>query len=342
MVEFKNSMLFKIRKIWSPEIFQGHGKTHPYFEGWYYKLVDDSGKNVYAVIPGMVLSKSDSHCFIQILNGKTGGTGYHRFPLDQFWASRKKLELRIGPNSFRHDYLELNIQSQGERIEGQIRMVGPVPWPVSFLSPGIMGWYAFVPFMECYHGVISLDHRLKGFLKTDGRTIDFDNGRGYTEKDWGQSFPSAYIWMQCNHFDRPDISLTASIANIPWLRGSFRGFIIGFLYEGTLYRFATYTKATVREVLVSDTHVRFIVSDKRHSLKIEAERNNDAGTLHAPLSALEPGEMVMQPRVEQSLKGKVTVEFRGNEKDKEKLVYRGCGNHAGIEVNGDIDTISDE
>ena len=30
---------------------------------------------------------------------------------------------------------------------------------------GIMGWYRFVPFMQCYHGVVSLNHKLNGTFK---------------------------------------------------------------------------------------------------------------------------------------------------------------------------------
>ena len=29
-----------------------------------------------------------------------------------------------------------------------------------------MGWYAWVPFMECYHGVLSLDHTIYCLLYT--------------------------------------------------------------------------------------------------------------------------------------------------------------------------------
>jgi tocopherol cyclase len=331
-------MFHKLKRIWSPGIFQGYGKSSPYFEGWYYKLADNSGKSVYAIIPGVIFSENDSHCFIQILNGQTGGTSYHRFTLDRFWASKRHFELKIGTNIFRSDYLELGIHEEKEGIEAKIQIRDIVPWPVKLLSPGIMGWYAFVPFMECYHGVISMDHQLNGFLRIDENTIDLDAGRGYIEKDWGKSFPNAYIWMQCNHFDEPGISFTASIANIPWLRGSFRGFIIGLLYEGKLYRFATYTKASVRDVEVSDSLISFIVSDKNYLLKIEAERNS-GGVLHAPLKSLKAHQMEMQQRVQQSLTGKIFVEFR--ETKKERLIYRGSGDHAGIEINGDIPSISD-
>ena len=233
------------------------------------------------------------------------------------------------------------VGNKGKKIAGQIQMKDVVPWPVTFFSPGIMGWYAFVPFMECYHGVISIDHPLHGTLKISGRTIDFDGGRGYTEKDWGKSFPRAYIWMQCNHFSKPGISLTASIANIPWLRGSFRGLIIGFLYDGRLYRFTTYTKATVHAVRVSDSRVSFVVSDNNHLLKIEATRGG-GGILHAPLKGSETDRMQMQQRVQQSLTGKISIEFREKKKGEEKLIYSGAGDHAGIEINGDIASISDD
>ena len=46
-----------------------------------------------------------------------------------------------------------------------------------------MGPFAFVPFMECYHGIVSMDHIIQGELEIDGVNIDFSNGRGYLEKD---------------------------------------------------------------------------------------------------------------------------------------------------------------
>ena len=48
---------------------------------------------------------------------------------------------------------------------GRLVFEGITPWPVSITSPGIMGWYAWVPKMECYHGVLSLDHRIQGDLQ---------------------------------------------------------------------------------------------------------------------------------------------------------------------------------
>ena len=51
-----------------------------------------------------------------------------------------------------------------------------------------MGWYAWMPFMECYHGLVSLDHGIEGVLSAESDTVDMTGGRGYTEKDWGAAF----------------------------------------------------------------------------------------------------------------------------------------------------------
>jgi hypothetical protein len=84
------------------------------------------------------------------------------------------------------------------------------------------------------------------------------SGRGNLEKDWGRAFPSGYVWMQTNHIDAdPAASLIASVAIIPWVRSSFRGFIVGLRHGGRLHRWATYNRS--REVLlaIDDQHVRW-------------------------------------------------------------------------------------
>ncbi|HSN58780.1 MAG TPA: hypothetical protein VLR72_04900, partial [Clostridiaceae bacterium] len=56
-------------KLLKPEIFQGKNKIKNYFEGWYFKLSDETGGNSLAVIPGVSYgeSKDDRHAFIQVL-----------------------------------------------------------------------------------------------------------------------------------------------------------------------------------------------------------------------------------------------------------------------------------
>jgi hypothetical protein len=67
-------------------------------------------------------------------------------------------------------------------IHGPSGKTAYVTYPVSLFSPGIMGWYAYVPGMECYHGAVSLDHMLKGELEYNGSFLDFTGGKVISRK----------------------------------------------------------------------------------------------------------------------------------------------------------------
>jgi hypothetical protein len=311
-----------------PAMYHGHGKRAPFFEGWYYKLVSADEQHRYAVIPGVMLGEN-GHAFIQVLNGSSGASTYHRFPLEKFWASRQDFEVRIGSSRFTVDGLTLQVDSSKDSIHGDLQFEGILPWPVSWTSPGIMGWYAWVPFMETYHGVLSLDHRIEGKLEIGGQAVDFSGGRGYIEKDWGQAFPEAYVWFQSNHFETPETSITASVAIIPWLGSAFRGFIVGLWHQGQLYRMATYTKAKIKELEISDVRVRWALQDKHYTLEMTATREQ-GGLLRGP------SREDMGRRVEETMQA--VVEARLISKDG-TVVFKGQGCHAGLEVNGDLERL---
>jgi tocopherol cyclase len=319
------------RSTLNPACYHGHGKKPPFFEGWYYKLVDASEEHRYAVIPGIFLSEDPDrhHAFVQVLNGLTGESVYQRYPPEEFWAADGELNLHIGPNRFTAERLKLDLRSTGFGFSGELRFSGLTPWPVTLTSPGIMGWYAWVPAMECYHGVISLDHTVQGGLRIDGRIVDFSEGRGYIEKDWGQSFPAAWIWFQTNHFEQPGTSLTASVAIIPWVRRSFPGFIIGLWHGGILYRFASYTGARIEQLEFTDADVIWVVRDRRYRLAMRAART-EGGLLQAP-TVVDMGR-----RIAETLGATVDVELHALESAGPRLIFRGTGRHAGLEAVGDL------
>lgn len=311
-----------------PAMYHGHDKKPPFFEGWYYKLVSADEAHRYAIIPGVILGEN-AHAFIQVLNGSTGDSAYHQFPIDAFQASRKSFAIEIGDNSFTQDRIQLDIDSDAGSLKGELHFDQTIPWPVSIGSPGIMGWYAWVPGMECYHGVLSFDHRIEGSLSLDGESLDFSEGRGYIEKDWGQSFPAAWVWFQTNHFDLAGTCLTASIAIIPWLGNAFRGFIIGLWHAGELVRFATYTGAKTTHLKISDSQVAWIVQDNRYRLELIANRS-EGGLI------LGPTRLEMGKRVNETLKSTVDVRLVARDGS---VIFDGRGRHAGLEVHGDIDRL---
>jgi hypothetical protein len=196
-----------------------------------------------------------------------------------------------------------------------------------------MGPYSFAPFMECNHGILSLDHAISGSLAIDSRETSFDGGRGYSEKDWGRAFPSGYVWIQSNHFEREGVSITASVARIPWLTGAFRGFLVGFLLDGELHRFTTYTGATIESLTIDDSHVRLRLCDRSHRLEIDA-RKEEGGVLHAPY-----GRQMIE-RVAETMSSE--VELRFSFRATNETLYQGKGQHACLEVQGDLFAILDD
>lgn len=315
-----------------PNVYHGHGKKPPFFEGWYYKLIDASENQRYAIIPGVFLSQTPElqHAFIQVLDGLNGTASYHTFPFEQFEASKETFDVRIGPNHFTENAITLKIDDAQGKLNGTLQFEGITPWPVTLTSPGIMGWYGWLPFMECYHGVVSLDHTLRGSLNINGEDVSFEGGKGYIEKDWGKSFPSGYIWMQSNHFSQAGTSFTASVAMIPSVGRTFRGFIIGLWHRKRLYRFATYTGAVIEHLEINDTLIRWIVHDRKYILEIEAAQA--AGGL-----LMGPSKTEMHRRVNETLRATITVTLYDNH--NRQGIFAETGRSAGLEAHGDLDRL---
>jgi len=328
-------MIDFIVNIFSPSHYHGNSKKNDFFEGWFYKLVDSKGDNVYAIIPGVFISndKTKEHSFIQILNGKNHESHYCKFSFNEFQSKKNKFEIEIGNSIFNEDFIKLEIERENISLKGKLHFDKLKPWPITLFSPGIMGWYSYVPYMECNHGVISLNHSLSGILVNNQNEINFEGGKGYIEKDWGSSFPSSYVWVQSNHFEEENVSFTGSVARIPWRSSWFRGFIAGLLIEDKLYRFATYTGAKLHYLCVDEKEIKFEISDRKYKIQITAERTI-GGQLHAPY------ENEMLERVSESLDGKVKIIL--TEKRYDKILFNGSGLHAGIEANGNLDEIVDK
>jgi len=311
-----------IFRIYHPEVFQGSLKKKRYFEGWYFKHVTRDNSRTLSVIPGISLSGDDSHAFIQIMDGLTGLSNYTRFPLREFGWDKKSLSLQIGSSEFTLDHLILNVKDDNLRVTGRIDYQKMVKYPGNLISPGIMGWYSFVPFMECNHGIVSVTHELSGRISINRNSVDFDSGTGYIEKDWGTSFPEAWIWIQSNSFPEPDTSFSFSIAKIPWLGSFFVGFIAYLYFNNRFYLFSTYNRSLVSLVSRDKDSIGLIVRNKRNTLKIRVFKKS-FGDLVAPVAG------VMSRRIKESMDSEVHLEFYNK---LNHLEYESTGKCAGLEV----------
>lgn len=320
-------LIKKIQCFFNPERFQGWGKDKKYFEGWYFKVVDATERFAFAIIPGIAMDEEgNGHAFIQVLDGKNHSSTYHRFAIEEFITSSKEFKIAIGENIFSDQRIILKLPG----INGELRFENRVAWPKPIYSPGIMGPYAFVPFMECYHGIVSMDHSIEGVLHVGDKIIDFNGGRGYIEKDWGRSFPSAYVWMQSNHFSTPGISVKASVANIPWIRNSFVGFIAGVWLGDRLIRFTTYNGSALVKLAISEKKLEMVLHSRKYIFELLATRG-EATILASPIQGM------MDGRIEESMTS--ILEVKITEKKSKLVILHDNGRNAGLEVAGEINQI---
>lgn len=323
-----------MQTVMNPAWYHGRGQRPPFFEGWYYKLVNQDETQRFAIIPGVFIHQSPhkNHSFVQVLNGTTATSNYHQF--QRFEAAENAFDVKIGnadgTSHFTAERMVLDIHDDIGSITGELTFKNLKPWPITVLSPGIMGWYGWVPGLETNHGVLSLDHAIEGELTIYGETIDFTGGRGYIEKDWGKAFPDAYIWMQSNHFDTVGTSLTASVSTLRGPLAPPTGFIVGFLHKGTLYRFTTYAQGSIRSLQVDDETVQWRLYNENYDLNITAKRA-EGGLLKGP------EREDMSKRVDETMMASVEVELIKHK--GQETVYKGSGRNLGLEVVGEVERL---
>ncbi len=307
--------------------FLGTKKRRRYFEGWYFKCISADRKHAIAFIPGMAIDrKGNKHSFVQVINAASGKTWYHSFPYSAFQAKRDKFEAKIGENIFNSKGLKVNISAESGQIRGQLDFSDIRLFPSGKKNPGIMGPFTHIPFMECYHAIIHLSHKITGKIELDGEVLDFDDGIGYIEKDYGRSFPETYIWIQAGHFNADNACFVFSRAKIPFLGSHFTGFFAYFTdFNGLTHRFATYNRSKLSqwEVVVDKGYCSATLKNSKARLEFKAKMDG-GGRLRAPVEGLMDREIIESIRAD--------VYLRLTDSDGQVL-FEGTSDQAGMEIS---------
>lgn len=305
------------------ELFQGKNRKNNYFEGWYFKY----SKEDYTIsfIPSISILENEKKAFIQVITNSLSKK--IEFEFSEFEYSDFPFYIKIGENYFSKEKIKISIKEEDFKIEGEIYNIDHTPIDTSKYMPDIMGPFAYCNFLECYHGIISLHHKLDGKLYlriNDNESIlDFDNGIGYIEKDWGISFPKTYLWCQANNFKEEKTCLFFSVADIPFKNITFKGFICVFMLNGKQYRFATYNASKIKDIVFCDKENRIKIIIKKSNIKLEI--TIFSSQFH-DLSAPNLGKMKRE--VYESVSSKIQVRLLKND----KLIYEGSSNNAGLEI----------
>jgi len=317
-----------LKSLLNPDLYHGR-MSKDYFEGWYFKIVDKNATQAFAFIPGISFS-SDSehdHAFIQIIDGMKKTYCYERFLPENFKAAGDIFSVDIAGNSFGHGGISFNLARKNVNVNGQLKFSNHLKWPDNFLNPGSMGFYNYILKMQCYSQVCAMDCDLNGSLEVNGNLIDFNNGKGYIEKNWGSAFPYSWVWVQGNHFQKERASLSCSLAHIPFPVTSFRGFLVGLYVGDKFYKFTSMNRSKV-EVLQKGTDLRLELKNRFYSMTIDCETSNENYIL---LNGPRGGQMV--PLVQENLQGFVHVTLREN--NSGRTIFSDQSRCAGVEYGGE-------
>lgn len=303
-----------------PITYQGQGRKGSYFEGWYYKAVTADGRSL-AFIPGISLG-TDPHCFVQVTGPSAGLPRSYRYPVDAFQTADHPFSVTIGNNRFTAGGLQIDLNDGHCPVQGRLHYRDPVSVHSHLLWPNSMGPFAWLPRMECNHGVLYLDARVSGQVRIGPEILSFDQDAGYLEKDWGRSFPRSYLWLQCNSFKTQPVSLMLSVARIPVGPGSFTG-ILGFVqHDSAQYRFSSYNGTRLTHLELRPDRMDLTLQHPRYRLNVRASRA-DGSLLDAPVH----GDMAAQIR--ETLDSTVSLRLTGRQ---HQLLLDANGSPAGLEI----------
>ena len=134
-----------------------------------------------------------------------------------------------------------------------------------------------------------MSHDLSGYLDINDKHFDFTNGTGYIEKDSGCSFPKRYAWVHSNDFNEK-CSITAAVADIPFLGFHFEGLICVVHYKEKEYRIATYNGGKVLEC----NKDKIVFANKSFRLEV-CIQNHKSHALYSPIKGKMSGIIKESP-----------------------------------------------
>lgn len=204
---------------------------------------------------------NDRHSFIMVAHNNK--SHFYRFSNEILSSSTDKFEITINneKNRFSNDQLIIDLYPKegddaNESFQMNLKLSSHViPPDLSWIAPGTMGPYSWVPTMQCYHHVLSMKYDIHGTIRINQSETQTVSGVGYLEKDWGSSFPSTWIWGQANQWENlpatSSASLFFSFALIPWYFNiEFAGFLIIFEHNHEFYRFNTYLQSSIHDLSI--------------------------------------------------------------------------------------------
>lgn len=306
------------------------------FHTWYFKVVDPTERHIWALMPGVCLDRrrSSSFCFVRMLDGVTGRCVTHEYPMEQFWSSRRGFDIVCGHSRFTSTQAQLHMEGPDLRLTGELQFAHAPEWPTRpwLHRPG--GPVPTVPLLEASHRVLSPDAHITGSLTLDGDEVVFSGGHGYIESDVPTQMAGGSVWMQCNHFDDPGVSLVASVSDVPVAGQLLKRIVIALVSRGTVYRWTTWNGSRLTHFMDDDRHAEFTVTNGVRILEVWAGGGALAPRMLSPRPGVQTSVLVHE------LDATVQIRLISGSRGSGAVLADARGRHASLEVAGDMVLLS--
>ena len=301
--------------------FHGKKQNQAFFEGWYYKIDEAVSKNSYVFIIGISQNENGKgEAFLQFVECSQHRPLYYSFQLEEFEASQSHFQIRLAKNYFSKNRISINLPE----LKAELEFNQHIGWKESTLAPNIMGPLHYLGGLECNHGILSYRSKVNGRIQFDEKEFQVSQAVGYQEKDWGSNFPKAHIWLQCNQFTVPDLSLSVAIAQLNIFNQDIKGYA-ATLRNGSIDKvFSNYTFSRFQHSSIGE-HYQLRFDSLRYQLKLSFQIK-DSVALKTPVQ----GGMIGQVR--ESINSEVSLQLY--DRLRGKSLYNTRGTSTGIEVAG--------
>jgi hypothetical protein len=192
---------------------RGGGGENTFYESVTYKLIGPYTDDIILITPGLFLNRAEpgkSEAFVDVVfNTKVH---HYRFPVSQYQSVQQAdgFTIHVGDSTFTPSAITLSIMqdeddtAEESTIIGEIQLAELKEWPQSLLHPGTDGFLSFftslLPSTPTTQHVLSLHHRLHGYISVGELLTDLEQGTGSTTKYFGSHLPSSWVTAHSNHF----------------------------------------------------------------------------------------------------------------------------------------------
>lgn len=306
----------------NPELFQGENyldTNKEYFEGWYFK--NTNNKEGISFIPGININSENKKAFIQVITNTS--SYFVNYNINEFEFNNNPFYIKIGKNTFSKNGINIDIldKYQKLKINGNLNYSNSKNIKTNIFKPNIMGPFSYLSFMECNHAILSIENRTFGYIDINNKKINFNNGNGYIEKDWGCSFPKSYIWCQGNNFQKNNASFMLSIADIPLKFIDFRGIICALIIDNQEFKFTTYNNTKIVQYYMTENSLDIILKKANYYLSIKSTYNEG-------LKLAAPVKGKMEKNIFESICSNITLTLKkGN-----TIIFSDTSLNCGLEI----------